>query len=61
MLGSSTGLIKTEDHEEGEISGISAANIPAWFKAFYKPGLEIETFSKSGLFLFNFQFTIQFH
>ena len=41
MLGSSTGLIKTEDHEEGEISGISAANIPAWFKTFYKPGLEI--------------------
>jgi hypothetical protein len=41
MLGSSTNLIKAEDHEEGEISGISAANIPAWFKGFYKPGFEI--------------------
>ncbi len=41
MLGSSTSLIKQEDHFEGEISGISAANIPAWFSAFYKPGLEI--------------------
>lgn len=41
MLGSSTSLIKAEDHEEGEISGISAANIPAWFSKFYKPGVEI--------------------
>lgn len=41
MLGSSTKLIKKIDHEEGEISGISAANIPAWFNTFYKPGVEI--------------------
>lgn len=41
MLGSSTSLIKAEDHEEGEISGISAANIPSWFTNFYKPGGEI--------------------
>ncbi len=41
MLGSSTSLIKAEDHEEGEISGISAANIPGWFGRFYKPGEEI--------------------
>ncbi len=41
MLGSSTNLIKQEDHFEGEISGISAANIPAWFSNFYKPGKEI--------------------
>ncbi|MHA4846958.1 GH3 family domain-containing protein [Flavitalea antarctica] len=41
MLGSSTSLIQAEDHQEGEISGISAANIPAWFKSFYKPGFEI--------------------
>ncbi len=41
MLGSSTSLIQQPDHWEGEISGISAANIPAWFSAFYKPGLEI--------------------
>jgi hypothetical protein len=41
MLGSSTNLIKKEDHFEGEISGISAANIPGWFSKFYKPGAEI--------------------
>ncbi len=41
MLGSSTNLIEQEDHFEGEISGISAANIPAWFSKFYKPGAEI--------------------
>lgn len=41
MLGSSTKLIQKDDHEEGEISGISAANIPPWFKSFYKPGEEI--------------------
>ncbi len=41
MLGSSTDLQKKEDHEEGEISGISASNIPFWFRNFYKPGVEI--------------------
>lgn len=41
MLGSSTNLINEIDHQEGEISGISAANIPAWFGTFYKPGAEI--------------------
>ena len=41
MLGSSTDLQKIEDHEEGEISGISASNIPFWFRNFYKPGVEI--------------------
>src|SRR5687768_5840810 len=41
MLGSSTSLIEQVDHFEGEISGISAANIPAWFNTFYKPGPEI--------------------
>jgi hypothetical protein len=41
MLGSSTNLIETIDHYEGEISGISAANIPGWFSKFYKPGFEI--------------------
>lgn len=45
MLGSSTSLIKAEDHEEGEISGISAANIPGWFSSFYKPGEEIASIS----------------
>jgi hypothetical protein len=41
MLGSSISLIEKDDHQEGEISGISAANIPAWFRTYYKPGVEI--------------------
>jgi len=41
MLGSSTNLEQKDDHQEGEISGISAGNIPFWFKRFYKPGNEI--------------------
>lgn len=41
MLGSSTDLEDQGDHEEGEISGISASNIPFWFRGFYKPGEEI--------------------
>jgi hypothetical protein len=43
MLGSSTQLIQNGEFLEGEISGISAANIPNWFKGFYKPGLEISS------------------
>ncbi|HET8809661.1 MAG TPA: GH3 auxin-responsive promoter family protein [Flavobacteriaceae bacterium] len=41
MLGSSTNLHKKKDHLEGEISGISASNIPFWFQGYYKPGKEI--------------------
>lgn len=41
MLGSSTDLIKKEGHLEGEISGISACNIPSWFRGYYKPGEDI--------------------
>tara|TARA_R110002049_G_scaffold90303_5_gene226520 strand:+ start:129 stop:1655 length:1527 start_codon:yes stop_codon:yes gene_type:complete len=41
MLGSSTALDENNDHLEGEISGISASNIPFWFKSYYKPGDEI--------------------
>ncbi len=41
MLGSSTDLIEKDDHLEGEISGISASNIPGWFRGYYKPGKEI--------------------
>lgn len=41
MLGSSTDLIENNDHLEGEISGISASNIPSWFSGYYKPGKEI--------------------
>lgn len=41
MLGSSTDLIEKDNHFEGEISGISANNIPGWFRGYYKPGEEI--------------------
>lgn len=41
MLGSSTDLTYKNGHLEGEISGITASNIPNWFKGFYKPGEEI--------------------
>ena len=41
MLGSSTDLQEEGDHKEGEISGISASNIPSWFQGYYKPGKEI--------------------
>ena len=41
MLGSSTDLEEVDGHEEGEISGISASNIPSWFRGYYKPGQDI--------------------
>ena len=41
MLGSSTDLQENNNHLEGEISGISASNIPFWFKGYYKPGENI--------------------
>ncbi|PVW13491.1 GH3 family domain-containing protein [Marixanthomonas spongiae] len=41
MLGSSTDLEKRDEFHEGEISGISASNIPFWFRGYYKPGEEI--------------------
>lgn len=41
MLGSSTDLEEQDQFLEGEISGISASNIPFWFRAYYKPGEEI--------------------
>ncbi|WP_159520904.1 GH3 family domain-containing protein [Sunxiuqinia indica] len=41
MLGSSTKLNENNGYLEGEISGISAGNIPPWFKGFYRPGEEI--------------------
>lgn len=42
MLGSSTDLQQREDDKlEGEISGISASNIPFWFQSYYKPGKTI--------------------
>jgi len=41
MLGSSTDLEGRKGRLEGEISGISASNIPSWFSGFYKPGEDI--------------------
>ncbi len=41
MLGSSTDLTAEGEFLEGEISGISASNIPYWFQGYYKPGKEI--------------------
>ena len=41
MLGSSTDLQERDGFLEGEISGISASNIPSWFKGYYKPGDDI--------------------
>lgn len=45
MLGSSTDLEEHNDALEGEISGISASNIPFWFQNYYKPGKEISQIS----------------
>jgi hypothetical protein len=45
MLGSSTGLKENNGFLEGEISGISASQIPFWFETFYKPGQEISSIS----------------
>jgi hypothetical protein len=41
MFGSSTDLKQVNDHLEGEISGISASQLPSWFEGFYRPGKEI--------------------
>src|SRR5690606_20363008 len=41
MLGGSTDLIAKEHYFEGDLSGISQANIPTWFHPFYKPGRDI--------------------
>ncbi len=41
MLGSSTNLKDFHGFLAGEISGITAANLPMWFRKFYKPGKKI--------------------
>lgn len=41
MLGGSTDLNAREGHFEGDLSGITASNIPLWFERFYKPGRDI--------------------
>jgi hypothetical protein len=41
MLGGSTNLRRVSTYLEGDLSGISAKNIPFWFQHFYKPGKKI--------------------
>ncbi|TVQ12788.1 MAG: GH3 auxin-responsive promoter [Bacteroidetes bacterium] len=41
LFGSSTNLKKVNDHYEGEISGISASQLPFWIEGYYRPGKEI--------------------
>lgn len=41
MLGSSTDLKEYQEQLEGEISGISASQLPGWFDSFYKPGRDV--------------------
>lgn len=43
MFGSSTNLKEVNGHFEGEISGISASQIPFWFEGFYRPGKDISS------------------
>jgi hypothetical protein len=43
LFGSSTNLKKVNDHLEGEISGISASQLPFWFDGYYRPGKEISS------------------
>lgn len=41
MLGGSTHLLYNGTYFEGDLSGITAGNIPFWFEHFYKPGKRI--------------------
>jgi len=41
MLGGSTNLRKSGTYFEGDLSGITASQIPFWFQHFYKPGKRI--------------------
>ncbi|MCK4288451.1 MAG: GH3 auxin-responsive promoter family protein, partial [Bacteroidales bacterium] len=41
MLGGSTHLNYNGTYYEGDLSGISAGNLPFWFQHFYKPGRRI--------------------
>lgn len=44
-LSSSTKLQEVDGHYEGEISAITASNIPFWFEGIYRPGKEISSIS----------------
>jgi hypothetical protein len=41
MIGGCTNLSGQGSYYEGDLSGITARNIPYWFQQFYKPGREI--------------------
>jgi hypothetical protein len=41
MIGGSTHLQYNGNYYEGDLSGITAGNIPFWFQHFYKPGRKI--------------------
>ena len=41
MIGGSTHLQYNGSYYEGDLSGISAGNLPFWFQHFYKPGVRI--------------------
>lgn len=41
MLGGSTNLRKSGTYFEGDLSGITASQIPFWFQHFYRPGKKI--------------------
>ncbi len=41
MLGGSIDLTYIDGHYEGDLSGITAGNIPFWFEKYYKPGNQI--------------------
>ena len=41
MLGGSTSLQKHDHYFAGDLSGITASNLPFWFQRFYKPGKKI--------------------
>ena len=44
MIGGSTELDFNGTHYSGDLSGITAANIPSWFQRFYKPGKQISKY-----------------
>lgn len=43
-IGGSTALDFNGTYYEGDLSGITAANIPTWFQHFYKPGKQISKY-----------------
>jgi hypothetical protein len=49
MLGGSTNLNNQDSHYEGDLSGITASQIPAWFRPYYKPGEKIASEKDWGL------------